>query len=137
MFGFSNKDKECDDIAEVHREVTALKLEVISLRGLIEESIQNTIQNREAIELGTTIVEVEKIVKRKKPRERLRTSSGWKMITPEEKAEFEKLFDEGFSMIDISMRTGRSASAIGKYLHSIKDGTKDEDAESNETQDTK
>ena len=59
--------------------------------------------------------------KRKKPRERLRTTGG-KKITETEIAEFIRLFDQGLSFVEISGQTGRSASSIGNYVYEAKKG---------------
>ena len=101
---------------------------MIELKMLTLENRKYTMQNKAAIqkEKGETkIIEVIKEVPqvRKHKRKALRTSKGWTMISQEEKLEFMNLYNQGLTMMEISQSTGRSVSAISRYLHGKLDGT--------------
>ena len=120
-----------DNLNEQMELMTELLVEqtgrLVELRVLVLENRKHTIANKAAIKAKTKteIVEVIKEVPkvRKHKRKALRSSKGWTMITQEEKLEFMNLYNQGLTMMEISQSTGRSVSAISRYLHNKLDGT--------------
>lgn len=123
MFGNSNK-KELKTISGVLQETNKTMLimydDLQTVKAELKSLKKEVLKNRK-----TEIVEVEVSKKRKKRKPNLRTTRGFTKISEEEVKEFKKLYDQGLSMLEISMQTGRSSSAIGRKLHDLLDGTND------------
>ena len=131
MFGKSKLSKEIENLTDkvnwLNTTAEHLVSQNMELKKLILENRRYTLENKVEIQKEKSSKVIEKIVEvpkvRKHKRKALRTSKGWTMISQEEKAEFMTLYNQGLTMMEISQSTGRSVSAISRYLHGKLDGT--------------
>ncbi len=122
MFGTNKELKYINErLDETNRRLIELKTMLFSLEELI---VQNKIEikrkNKPLIVTKEVTKEVNK--NRKKRRPELTRKKGFTQVTKEERQEFKRLYDKGFTVSEIAAQAERSQSCISKHLHQMLDG---------------